>query len=154
MVSRRNRGATRENSTSDTSLSRGRSGRKVRRHDLNGGWSLCIPTKPPAHEPHGRAVVESVSDPRDRMQAGGVVMSGLKLAPQPVDVSIDAAWIQLSPLAPYPLGQFHSRDDAAGTAGEEGQQVELGRGQCHLVAVAKHLVAAEVDDQAGEIQSA
>jgi hypothetical protein len=43
--------------------------------------------------PHGRAVVESVSDPRDRMQVGGVVMVGLTPAPQPVDVSIDAAWI-------------------------------------------------------------
>ena len=69
-------------------------------------------------------------------------------------MGVDAAGVELGALAPDLLNHLAARHHPSRTGRQQREQVELGRGERHRLAVAQHLVPAEVDDHAGELQPA
>ena len=71
---------------------------------------------------------------------------GLDLLPQPTDVHRDRRGVTEVP-TPHPAQQLLLAERLAGVGGEEGQQVELPRGQAQRLAVQLSLARRRVDDQ-------
>src|ERR1700693_897032 len=96
---------------------------------------------------------EAVSDPRHRMYVGRLLCVRLDLAPQPVHMSIDGARLDLDLVPPHPTEQFSAAHHLTGPRREQGEQVELGEREHHLLTIAEHLTAPQIDGESGKLEA-
>ena len=68
-------------------------------------------------------------------------------------MGVHGACLDLDLVAPYPAEQLAAAHHLTGTGGEQGEEVELGQREHHLLTIAKHLAASEVDDQSGKLEA-
>src|SRR5438874_7584368 len=96
---------------------------------------------------------EAVADTRNRVDVMGLLGVALDLLAQPVDMSVDGAGLDLDLVAPDLAKQLATADHLASLRCEQGEEVELGQGEGDFLAVAPHLTAVHVDDEAWELEA-
>src|SRR5262249_56801847 len=84
---------------------------------------------------------EAVAEADDRLD---VVARGPELQPQPADVGVDAAGLHVGVVAPDVLEQPLAGDHAPGALHHVAEQLELLRGEAHLLAAVADEVRVEL----------
>src|ERR1700757_2543670 len=93
-------------------------------------------------------LVPGAADRHEPLRLGRVA---LDLPPQVRDVHLAGVLVPDVLARPEVLHELAARDDRVRLLGEEGEHLELGQRQVDAVAVAEHLVPAEVDLEAAEL---
>src|SRR5207244_2305574 len=83
----------------------------------------------------GSAVAVAIADAIERFDLSEVPIDGLELLPQPLDVAVDRAVVDINVLAVGGIHQLVAVLDVTGTLGERFEDQELGDGELYRLAL-------------------